>query len=429
MKDHLVSMLLKDHQPVEFQCVSEKAKIEIGNIYTGIVKNVVKNINGAFVEFDEDEMGFLSMQHKQYKAGDEVLVQIKKEATKEKRPMLSDQIELTGKYLVLTSDKLSVGISNKIHKKDKKQELREMAEPLVTQEYGFIIRTEAAKADKEDVLYEADMLAEKYQQIVRKKSYRKAPQLVDTNYDALSVLVCDIKPEAADSIVTDQEDLYEQLKEKGYELEIKEYVDYIQPNLALESGDLDANYFQHLPYLESFNKENGTNLVSAGAIHYEPFGVYAGKTTSLDELQDGATIAVPNDTTNEARALLLLEAQGLIKLKEDAGLTATKNDIVENPKNLQLYEVEAAQLPRVIGDVDVAVINGNYAIEAGYKVSDALAVEASDSLAATTYGNVVAVRAGEENDPAIQALIEALTSDEVKAFIESTYDGAVVPLF
>ena len=219
------------------------------------------------------------------------------------------------------------------------------------------------------------------------------------------------------------------LKEKGYELEIKEYVDYIQPNLALESGDLDANYFQHLPYLESFNKEYGTNLVSAGAIHYEPFGVYAGKTTSLDELQDGATIAVPNDTTNEARALLLLEAQGLIKLKEDAGLTATKNDIVENPKNLQLYEVEAAQLPRVIGDVDVAVINGNYAIEAGYKVSDALAVEASDSLAATTYGNIVAVRAGEENDPAIQALIEALTSDEVKAFIESTYDGAVVPLF
>lgn len=221
----------------------------------------------------------------------------------------------------------------------------------------------------------------------------------------------------------------EVLKEKGYELEIKEYVDYIQPNLALESGDLDANYFQHLPYLESFNEENGTDLVSAGAIHYEPFGVYAGKTTSLDELQDGATIAVPNDTTNEARALLLLEAQGLIKLKEDAGLTATKNDIVENPKNLQLYEVEAAQLPRVIGDVDVAVINGNYAIEAGYKVSDALAVEASDSLAATTYGNVVAVRAGEENDPAIQALIEALTSDEVKEFIESTYDGAVVPLF
>ena len=219
------------------------------------------------------------------------------------------------------------------------------------------------------------------------------------------------------------------LEKEGWDLEVTVFDDYVQPNLVVESGDFDANYFQHLPYLESFNKENGTNLVSAGAIHYEPFGVYAGKTTSLDELQDGATIAVPNDTTNEARALLLLEAQGLIKLKEDAGLTATKNDIVENPKNLQLYEVEAAQLPRVIGDVDVAVINGNYAIEAGYKVSDALAVEASDSLAATTYGNVVAVRAGEENDPAIQALIEALTSDEVKAFIESTYDGAVVPLF
>ena len=219
------------------------------------------------------------------------------------------------------------------------------------------------------------------------------------------------------------------LEKEGWDLEVTVFDDYVQPNLVVESGDFDANYFQHLPYLESFNKENGTNLVSAGAIHYEPFGVYAGKTTSLDELQDGATIAVPNDTTNEARALLLLEAQGLIKLKEDAGLTATKNDIVENPKNLQLYEVEAAQLPRVIGDVDVAVINGNYAIEAGYKVSDALAVEASDSLAATTYGNVVAVRAGEENDPAIQALIEALTSDAVKAFIESTYDGAVVPLF
>ena len=136
----------------------------------------------------------------------------------------------------------------------------------------------------------------------------------------------------------------EELAKKGYDLKIVEYTDYVQPNLALDAGDLDANYFQHLPYLESFNKENGTNLVSAGAIHYEPFGVYAGKTTSLDELQDGATIAVPNDTTNEARALLLLEAQGLIKLKEDAGLTATKNDIVENPKNLQLYEVEAAQL-------------------------------------------------------------------------------------
>lgn len=218
------------------------------------------------------------------------------------------------------------------------------------------------------------------------------------------------------------------LAEKGYELDIKEYVDYIQPNLALESGDLDANYFQHLPYLESFNEENGTKIVPAAAIHYEPFGIYAGKTSSLEELPDGATVAVPNDTSNEARALLLLEAQGLIKLNEGAGLTATKNDIAENPKNIKLYEVEAAQIPRSIEDVDIAVINGNYAIDAGFKVSDALAVEDSQSIAATTYGNVIAVQEGHENDEAIKALVEALESDEVKAFMESTYEGAVVPL-
>ena len=221
----------------------------------------------------------------------------------------------------------------------------------------------------------------------------------------------------------------EVLAQKGYELEILEYMDYIQPNLALESSDLDANYFQHLPYLESFNAENGTKLVSAAAIHYEPFGIYAGKTTSLEELADGATVAVPNDTSNEARALLLLEAQGLIKLKEGADFTVTKNDIVENPKNLNLYEVEAAQIPRVVEDVDIAVINGNYAIEAGFKVSEALAVEDSESIAATTYGNVVAVREGHEKDENIVALVEALTSDEVKAYIEETYEGAVVPLF
>ena len=219
------------------------------------------------------------------------------------------------------------------------------------------------------------------------------------------------------------------LAQKGYELDIKEYVDYIQPNLALESGDLAANYFQHLPYLESFNEENGTKLVSAAAIHYEPFGIYAGKASSLEELQDGATVAVPNDTSNEARALLLLEAQGLIQLKEGADLTVTKNDIVENPKNLNLYEVEAAQIPRVVEDVDIAVINGNYAIEAGFKVSEALAVEDSESIAASTYGNVIAVQEGHENDEAIQALIEARTSDEVKKFMDEKYEGAVVPLF
>lgn len=234
--EHLVSMLLKDGQPVEFQCVSEKNKVDIGNIYIGVVKNVVKNINGAFVEFDQDETGFLSMRHRQYKAGDEVLVQIKKEATEEKRPMLSDQIELTGKYLVLTSDKLSVGISNKIHQKEKKQELKEMAEPLVTQEYGFILRTEAAKANKEDVLMEADRLSTKYHEIVAKRQYRKAPHLVDTNHDALEVLVHDIKPGSIDHIVTDQEEVGEQLKERGYEVSLCSYM----------AGDIERRYrFRH----------------------------------------------------------------------------------------------------------------------------------------------------------------------------------------
>ena len=221
----------------------------------------------------------------------------------------------------------------------------------------------------------------------------------------------------------------EELAKKGYDLKIVEYTDYVQPNLALDAGDLDANYFQHLPYLEQFNEERGTKLVSAGKIHYEPFGIYAGKTASLDELTDGAKVAVPNDATNEARALLLLEAQGLLKLKDGAGLKATKTDIVENPKNLDILEVEAAQVPRSLPDVDIAVINGNYAIEAGLEVSDALAVEASDSEAATTYGNVVAVQEGKEEDEKTKALMEALTSDTVKEFMEQTYEGAVVPLF
>ena len=219
------------------------------------------------------------------------------------------------------------------------------------------------------------------------------------------------------------------LNEAGYTLKIVEYTDYVQPNLALEAGELDANYFQHGPYLEQFNEEQGTDLVSAGTIHYEPFGIYAGKTASLEELADGATVAVPNDTTNEARALLLLEAQGLLKLKEGAGLDATRNDIEENPKNLEILEVEAAQIPLSLQDVDIAVINGNYAIDAGLKVSDALAVEASDSEAAVTYGNVVAVRSGDENSDKTKALVEALKSDTVKKFIDETYAGAVVPMF
>lgn len=219
------------------------------------------------------------------------------------------------------------------------------------------------------------------------------------------------------------------LKEKGYDLDIVEYTDYVQPNLALDAGDLDANYFQHLPYLEQFCQERGTKLVSAAAIHYEPFGIYAGKTDSLEALADGARVAVPNDATNEARALLLLEANGLITLDEEAGLNATKNDIVENPKNLDIYELEAAQIPRSLSDVDIAVINGNYAIDAGLSISDALAIEDSDSIGATTYANVVAVQEGHENDPGIVALVEALESDTVKQFMEDTYQGAVVPLF
>lgn len=219
------------------------------------------------------------------------------------------------------------------------------------------------------------------------------------------------------------------LKEEGYELVVKEYTDYVQPNLALDSGDLDANYFQHKPYLDQFNEENGTDLVSAGAIHYEPFGIYAGKTKSLDDLADGAEVLVPNDVSNEARALLLLADNGLITLKDGVELDATKNDIVENTKNLKITEVEAAQIPRSLQDADIAVINGNYAIEAGLKVSDALATEDADSVAATTYSNVVAVRSGDEDSDKTKALIKALTSDTVKKFMEDKYEGAVVPSF
>ena len=221
-----------------------------------------------------------------------------------------------------------------------------------------------------------------------------------------------------------------ELKKEGYELEIKEYSDYVQPNTALESGDLDANYFQHKPYLDDFNKKKKTHLVSAGTIHYEPFGIFPGKTKSLKNLKNGATVAVPNDTTNEARALLLLQEQGLIKLKDGAGLTATKKDIVENKKDLAIKEIEAAQIPRSLKDVDIAVVNGNYALQAGLKVNkDALATEDADSIGAKTYGNIVAVKKGNEKSAATKALIKALKSDAVKKYINDKYDGAVVPLF
>ena len=220
------------------------------------------------------------------------------------------------------------------------------------------------------------------------------------------------------------------LAEQGITLEVVEFSDYVQPNLVTESGEVDANYFQHTPYLESFNEENGTHLVSVGAIHYEPFGIYPGKSNDLANIADGATIAVPNDTTNEARALQLLAAQGLITVRDGAGLTATVNDITENPHNLQIEEIEATQLPRTVQDVDFAVINGNYAMEAGFSVGkDALATEDASSEAAQTYANVLVVKEGNENNPAIQALLKALQSDEVKNYIDQTYDGAVVAIF
>ncbi|MDO4285869.1 MAG: MetQ/NlpA family ABC transporter substrate-binding protein [Eubacteriales bacterium] len=218
------------------------------------------------------------------------------------------------------------------------------------------------------------------------------------------------------------------LAAEGYDLEVTVFDDYVQPNMVVDSGEFDANYFQHIPYLENFNVERGTDLVIAGKIHYEPFGIYPGTKSSLDDLEEGDTIAVPNDTTNEARALLLLQDNGVLTLKDGAGLEATVNDITENPKNLQFQELEAAQIPHVIGEVALAVMNGNYALDAGYSVSkDAIAYEKSDSDAAQTYVNVIAVKAGNEENAGIQALVSVLKSDDIRNFINETYDGAVIP--
>ena len=222
------------------------------------------------------------------------------------------------------------------------------------------------------------------------------------------------------------EQVVDVLAEQGIDLQIHEYGDYVVPNTAVEEGEEDANYFQHIPYLESFNEKEGTHLVSVGGIHIEPMGVYAGKTASLEELPDGAEIAVPNDPTNEGRALLLLEAQGLIKLADSSNLEATPNDIVENPKNLTFKELEAAMIPNAVDEVDLSVINVNYALEAGFNpTEDALAIEDADS----PYVNIVAVKEGNENNPAILALVDALQSDAVRDFINETYGGAVVPAF
>lgn len=218
------------------------------------------------------------------------------------------------------------------------------------------------------------------------------------------------------------------LEKEGYDLEVTVFDDYVQPNEVVESGDFDANYFQHIPYLNSFNEEKGTHLVNAGGIHYEPFGIYPGTKSSLDDIADGDTIAVPNDTTNEARALLLLQDNGIIKLKDGAGLEATVNDIEENPYNVEIVELAAEQVARVAEETSYIVLNGNYALQAGYSVSkDALAYETSDSEAAKTYVNVIAVKEGNENSDKIKALVDVLKSDEIKDFINEKYDGAVIP--
>ena len=222
----------------------------------------------------------------------------------------------------------------------------------------------------------------------------------------------------------------ELLAEKGYTLEVTVYNDYIVPNQVVEDGEYDANYFQHTPYLNTFNEENGTHLVAAASIHYEPFGIYAGTVKSIDALSEGDKVAIPNDGSNRARALLLLEAQGLITLKEGVGVEATVLDIVENPKNLEIVEMEAAQITNVLDSVALGVINGNYALQAGLNAgTDALATEDATSLAAQTYTNIICVKEGNENSEKIKALIEVLTSDEIRDYINNTYSGAVVPIF
>lgn len=220
----------------------------------------------------------------------------------------------------------------------------------------------------------------------------------------------------------------EPLAKLGYELKIVEFTDYVQPNTALDAGELDANYFQHTPYLDFFNSDYGTDIVSVAAIHFEPLGIYPGRSSDLSDIKDGAVIAVPNDTTNEARALLLLRQEGIITLKDGAGLSATKLDIAENPHNIEIYEIEAAQTVNVLPDVDFAVINGNYAVSAGI-LDTVLASESNEGEVSGTYANIVAVKAGHENDEAIKALVQVLTSDEIRDFINEKYENLFVPVF
>lgn len=219
------------------------------------------------------------------------------------------------------------------------------------------------------------------------------------------------------------------LKEKGYTLEIKEFDDYPQQNVVVDEGEFDANYFQHQPYLDNFNEEKGSDLVSAAKIHYEPLGIYPGASEDLENIKDGAKIAVPNDATNEARALLLLEENGIITLKEDAGLNATKKDVEKNPHNIEIVELDAAQIARVVEELDFVILNGNYALDAGFNVqTDAIAKEEADSEAAQTYANIIAVKKENKDSEKIKALVEVLQSEEIGKFITDTYEGAVVPM-
>lgn len=219
------------------------------------------------------------------------------------------------------------------------------------------------------------------------------------------------------------------LKEKGYTLEIKEFDDFPQQNVVVDEGEFDANYFQHQPYLDNFNEEKGSDLVSAAKIHYEPLGIYPGASENLENIKDGAKIAVPNDATNEARALLLLEENGIITLKEDAGLNATKKDVEKNPHNIEIVELDAAQIARVVEELDFVILNGNYALDAGFNVqTDAIAKEEADSEAAQTYANIIAVKKENKDSEKIKALVEVLQSEEIGKFITDTYEGAVVPM-
>ena len=220
----------------------------------------------------------------------------------------------------------------------------------------------------------------------------------------------------------------DQLAAKGYELEIVEFTDYVMPNVALYEGDLDANFFQHTPYLDNYNEQNSTDLVSAYKVHFEPMGLYSETLTSVSDVAEGSKVGVPNDPTNEARALNLLEAQGLIKLREGAGLNATPLDIEENPLNLEFVELEAAQLPRNLSEFAIAAINGNYAIEAGI-LDKVIVNEAADSESAQEYANILAVQSGELETDKTKALVEALTSDETREFINTQYEDQFIPVF